>query len=79
MHVGTVTAPTGQDMDPPSKSLPELLQPLTLQGQGCDQGPPPLCLSLVNSTGMSGFSPTHQECHSSCGHMREGHKDLLSP
>lgn len=79
MYVGTVTAPTGQDMDPPTNPLPELLQPVTLQGHGCDQGPHPVCFSLVNSSGMSGFGPRHQECHlqlwSHAGWL-EGHKAL---
>lgn len=38
MYVGAVTAPNGQDMDPPQQVPPELSQPVTLQGHGCDQG-----------------------------------------
>lgn len=67
--------PLGRTWTPPSKSPPELSQPVTLQGQG----PHPLCFSLANSTGMSGFGPRHQECHLQLWSHGDGQRDTKPP
>lgn len=72
MYVGTVTAPTGQDMDPPTNPLPELLQPVTLQGHGCDQGPHPVLLTAVECQDLA---PDIRNVTSSCGPMQGGWRD----
>lgn len=80
MYVGAVTAPTGEDMDPFQQVPPELPQPMTLQGHGCDQGglirSTPALLTAVECQDLA---PDTRNVTSSCGPIWGGWRDTKPP